>query len=198
MATARALLADGIEEAFDKAMHQAWREWRERHPSFLTLPSSTLRALGVHEMAVERVSAELENHPRVLIVPQVPGRRRAHFLIKDRDDVVRMIVQTKKLDRALRTSNLRTREAVRFDAQRPLPGLPMGPRLTLGYRIEEHGTKIVTEAVYRIDRKPEWHYELSGGAAVEQLPLVATSTRRIRAKPGVLPSQAKDHSTEER
>lgn len=195
---AKELLADGIEEAFHDALHFAWGEWKKKHPKLIALPSGSFRAIGIHEMALEKLRELLADHPRVTIVDPKPGVRRAHFLIKDARGVVRMIAQSKKLDGQRRTSNIMTREARNFDAQRPIPDLPMGPRVTLGYRVVEGGTEIVTEGVYTIYKKAEWVFELCSDRGVEQLRIPAAAAapkRRVTAKEGVARRRTKESAS---
>jgi hypothetical protein len=197
---ARALLSDGIEDAFHDAMHWAWAKWKDGHPGLLTLPSRSLRAMGLHELALEKLNELLADHARVIIAPPRPGVRRAHFAIKDTQDVIRMIVQTKKLDPMHRTRNIMTTEARHFDAQRAIPGIPVGPRVTLGYRVVNGGTDIATDAVYRVHRKVEWNFELCTNRVVEQLRLpdnrTATAAKpRVTGKAGIVPKKRDGEGT---
>jgi hypothetical protein len=190
LADAQALLGDGIEDAFHDAMHWAWGKWKEKHPDLLPLPSHALRAMTVHELTIERLRETLVGHTRVVFVEPRPGRRRAHFLIKDERGVIRLVIQSKKLDGHRRTKNIKTNEARRFDNGHPILGIPIGPRLTLGYIVVEKGTEIVTENVYRRGRTLEWSYPLGSKRGVEQLHLpekqeTAKPKRRVTAKDGV-------------
>ena len=195
---ARRLLRDGIEDEFHDAMHWAWGRWKAKHPDLWALPSRTLRATGIHELVVGRLAERLDGHARVVRVDPQPGIRRAHYLIKDSDGIIRVIIQTKKFDVMNRTRNIRTKEAILFDAQQPVLGIPVGPRITLGYRVVESGTGIVTEAAYRRHGALAWKFELCTDRVVEQmhLPAAAAGTkRRVTGKAGIVPVKREGEGT---
>ncbi|MFI5297069.1 MAG: hypothetical protein ACHREM_03145, partial [Polyangiales bacterium] len=79
---ARALLGDGIGLAIAGALREAFRRWKSSFPGLLALPSASLRALAMHEVSVEDLSARLGEHPRVRVIEADHGRRRAHFIVR--------------------------------------------------------------------------------------------------------------------
>ena len=100
----------------------------------------------------------------------------------------RLIIQLKKLDRDLRTANYPTPQATRFDAQREIPGLVAGTRLTLGYRLNATSQELATVAIVcQGPLLPRWWYELG----VED-PAAALSPNAPLQPARVLPKQQLD------
>ena len=133
----------------------------------------------------------------MLVVDAKPGVRRAHFLIKDAKGVVRMVVQTKKLDHRRRTSNIMTREAAAFNAQRPIRGLPLGPRVTLGYLVVNGGTGTSSPrpsiGFWAGRRSGASSYALDRMAAQLRLPVDAPAAKpRVTGKKGVAKPAGKE------
>ncbi|MFI5299639.1 MAG: hypothetical protein ACHREM_16255, partial [Polyangiales bacterium] len=102
-----------------------------------------------------------------------------------------LIVQVKKLNDQRRTANAKTMEAKRFDSQLVLQGLPIAPRITVGYLFNRDATDFTVEAVYRRgNRKAEWSFEVDAERVSEQILLFQAPPKeerlsRVSAKTGV-------------
>lgn len=200
---AKHLLRGGVGESFYDALRHGFATWKRTFPSMLVLPSNTMRAICINEISLDEACNGLSAHPRVRFMEAIPGRRRALFAVRDDHGDVGMIVQIKKLDKERRTRNIPTREARRFASQQPLKGIPIGPRITIGYRLINDGTDLVVEAVYwRSGRKSEWHFPLLGDVVVQQMPMplfpaVAGSNAgsRVKPKPGIMPPKPPQEGT---
>ena len=102
-----------------------------------------------------------------------------------------LVVRFKKVDEDLRTSNFPTPTALLFDSQAPLPGIPLGDRVTVGYLLNEFETSIL--GVFVILAKSDrvlWSYELAAAVDLVELfprgtdkPISEPIESKIRVKP---------------
>jgi hypothetical protein len=93
---------------------------------------------------------------------EVPGTHISTFHGRSVLQIGPLVVRFKKVDEDLRTSNFPTPTALLFDGQAPLPGIPRGDRVTVGYLLNEFETSIL--GVFVILAKSDsvlWSYELS-------------------------------------
>ena len=162
----------------------AWEHWKKKFEPELVHFDARTRASIIHDLIVGEVKTRLGDHSEVQI-----RKARGRWLLCFAEHS--MVVHFKKLDREFRTSNARTETAFKFSHQLPLPGVPEGVRLTVGYRLNAVATELLgVWVVLAVGRKVEWKYEMPAPqtAIVEQLPLGSAATSRER-KPLVKPKQ---------
>jgi len=179
--------------------------WKAEVSPAFSRPTSSFRHQAIHALHVEEARARLgdakdvkileptRQRARVKAAPVLGTRRKrtsrpegaGRFLLLIEDLVV---VQLKKLDRDLRTANYPTAQAVRFDAQQLIPGVPVGTRVTLGYRLNATAQEIAAVAIVcQGPLFPRWWYELG----VED-PVAALSPNAPLQPARVLPKQQLD------
>ncbi len=126
-------------------------------------------------------------------------RGRILFIIEER-----LCLSFKKLDRRLRSRNIPTRQARRFDRQLPL-GFDLPPALTniiAGYTLDRVGTPTAMFVTCPNDKENHWVLPLGVAADVAAplaLPMTPTAPAprlRVIPKPGQMPKRESDGPTE--
>lgn len=161
----------------------AWRRW----PSVaraVARPGPSFRAHAMNELMIDEARGRFGDVPGVRIVELDHKANTDRIVLSVDPDVV---VQFKKLDTDFRTRNYPTQRARAFDAQRPLPGIPPGCRVTVGYQLNTPGTDLVAVVVAcQGPRGPHWWYELEE-ADQSKLGTVSPLVRtRVRPKPQLM------------
>jgi hypothetical protein len=164
-------------EKLRSCVQQGWNRYLGRHMSDLPKVSRRGRANLVNELVIDEVRKAFDGFRIV----ETNGR----FLLC----IEPLVIRFKKLGPGLRTANYPTQQALAFDRQQRIPGIPSATRITVGYGINRLGTELDEIAVVCArGAKTIWSYSLLDNAAV--LPLVApsvprqaTARRRVRAKP---------------
>ncbi len=99
--------------------------------------SDSTRASMLNDVFYETVRSELSGDSGFTF--RQNGNQK--FLFLDDGDTP-SIVRFKLLDKNLMSSNFPTRTSLNWTAQRPIPGIPTGVRLTYGYRLDILGVRI--------------------------------------------------------
>ncbi len=174
--------AKAILEPYHPVIHScvasAWRRWEQQLRFSVALPSARYAANTMYELMVDEVRRQLTQLPGVTIIE---GQR---FLV----GIGGLVLRFKKLNSALETSNYPTDTAMMFDAQLVLPGIPEGPRITVGYRHDRFWSRLLDVVVVASASKQVlWSYSVVPPAAKvidmprrQQQP--AATESRVKAK----------------
>jgi len=164
--------------------NRAWDKWLTQIAPIFSKPCSRYRANTINELVIHEARRvfgvdEWQSEVKILELD------RFLLLIKP----ARLMLIFKKLDEDFKTSNVRTKRAEMFDAQMEMEGIPSWPRLTLGYQIDQLGTKIEVFIMYQKARRHLWSYalELVAPSNVIEFPSASKGEEdnkkgRIRAK----------------
>jgi len=110
----------------------------------------------------------------------------------------------KHVDGRLIPANYRTPGAIAFNQQLPLTGIPKGPRLVIGYRLNLLETELAAvHVIYLVGDEVMWDYEIGkdGGTVVELFPETpqgprVTPKRPPKESPKHRPKKADDTKSE--
>lgn len=156
------------------AIYAAWATWQADFAPQLPRFFGRTQCCNLHDLAMRELTTRIGGHQRVTLSNnQAPNR--FYALIEPEGILLRI----KKVDSLFRVRNYRTRTAQRFNDQRPLPGVPDVPRLTLAYQLSPDRTELlgVFIALLRVDTVI-WKYELPAPGA-QVLPLPAQGTLQL-------------------
>ena len=101
-----------------------------------TLTEST-RASILNDVFYEKAISNLSND-----AVSTFGKKGNQKFLRFDDDDAPIVIRFKLLDKYLMSSNFPTKTALDWMAQRPIPGIPVGVRLTYGYRLDILGLRI--------------------------------------------------------
>lgn len=172
-------LLSPFEPVFVASIVDAYATWTAKTAPTITDPTKRSRATVLHDLIMANVARALDTVPGVSVLR---GRRVLLRVCLAGHPAV--IVQFKKLNGERRPRNYPTRTALLFDRQEPLAEIPPDTRLTVGYRLNKHGTAILDiHTVCMSGRGIAWLYEIMPAApATLTLPIArpATPARRVR------------------
>jgi hypothetical protein len=179
-------LGPALCEALHNVVARAWERYTERDP-LVPVPSARYRANALYELMAEEARTQLAEHDRVKVFEPEHENRRLLVGVYDDDEDLRFVFYLKKLTNKHEPRNFPTPTAVAFNAQQSLPGVPLGTRLILGYKLIELNTDIEVKIVCFDGRRAAWHHDLGTNASVEQLqlPTQPAATERVRVKAGL-------------
>jgi hypothetical protein len=148
---------------------RAWERYRADIAPAMAAPPKRLRSTAMQALMVAEMEAafggEVRHRKGRSLLCTVPG----------------LVVQCKKLDARGQPQNYPTETAVRFAYQVPIPGIPPGTRLTLGYMLNTTGTAIAEVRLLAQNGKGvEWFRELTVGQIV--ISIMAPNTITIPAR----------------
>jgi hypothetical protein len=161
----------------------AWEHWKRLVSEFHGF-SRVGRRNVLHEFIVQEARTRFGDVVGVKIKETKSGR----FLVR----VERIVLFFKHVDSAFQPKNYPTEGAIAFSGQLPLPGVPKGPRVVIGYQLNELETELTSGSViFLVGRKVMWDYEISkntaGGVVI---PMFDERQKPPRA-PRVRPKQPK-------
>jgi len=139
----------------------AWDHWLRTMGEFPGASRRGRRTI-LHEYIVAEVRTRYGDVPGVKIRELKSGR----FLIV----VEGLVLLFKHVDSALRPSNYPTKTAIAFNQQMPLPEVPRGSRLIIGYQLNEFETALSgIHVIMMLDTTVNWSYELGkeGGEVLD-------------------------------
>lgn len=149
-------LGDDLIEDFDAIAREAHDKYRAYDPSALIEHDARAQASCTYAHMVAAADRRFMNRGDVKPL-EVRGLK---VWLLERASVV---VRFKKMDEDGRTRNYPTKQALDFDKQLDLPGIPQKPvRLTAGYLLDASGTELVRSQISR----PEGRGVLWCGAIV--------------------------------
>lgn len=170
------------------AIQRAWKRWAgDLAPKMPGCRVSPMRTI-VQELIVQEIRTDFADDAEVTII-ETPQH---HFLLQVPvvDNDASILLRFKHLDRQMRTANYRTPGSDDFDCHRPLPGIPDGLRLNVGYRLDEADADLSDVRITRAHGdKILWDYALwERGADVthlrpQQANLNLGEGRKRRARP---------------
>lgn len=168
-------------------------EWKKYHAPRYVMPYGRTFATSVHDTAMREISSRLGDDPNVVLISADDQR---FFIHLKREGIV---VRFKKFDESFRIANVRTEASIRFNAQGWLPGVPIGPRLTIGYQVDEVDSTLtgMYVALMVSSTRTFWRYEIARPGAIVQplrapeLPLSPAAGSSKRAPRLVKPRQTK-------
>ena len=170
---------------------EPWALWRQQfttNAAFVTPFSKKSRASVINDHIWDAVKRQFIN---------VEGARWSEDsglrLLYIRD---RIMIRFKKLDKRLRSRNVRTRQQHELQQQFPIDGLLPIPNLVMGYVVDTLETEIATLAVtYSINNSVKWHMPVSvEDVTVELLPFdvsIEEPQRQRRVTPKKVDRDAK-------
>src|SRR6266545_1813142 len=191
---AQAKLAPYI-DVLRACVEAAWAHWMHVLPHFPVCPSRTRRAV-MHAFILQEVQARFGDMPGVKMTETRQGR----FLVL----VEGIVLLFKHVDGRLIPANYRTPGAIAFNQQLPLTGIPKGPRLVIGYRLNLLETELAAvHVIYLVGDEVMWDYEIGkdGGTVVELFPETpqgprVTPKRPPKESPKHRPKKADDTKSE--
>jgi hypothetical protein len=146
------------------AYFAAWRTWTRNILRYLPVcPTRTARSV-VWALVLAEVRARLSDSPDVIFKETKQG----HFflIVPGGKKVKSILVRFKYLDQELHTHNYPTQTSIEYDEQMPLPGIPPGIRVSVGYRPNQDETAITgVFAVWSVGLQKLWVRELDKVAA---------------------------------
>jgi hypothetical protein len=138
---------------------EAWKKWKDEIEPMMGHVEARTRANFIHDFFTGAVRTRLGSHVEV----RFEKVRQRHLMILE-DEAI--LLRFKKLTPDMRTSNFATKTASDFDRQLPIPGIPPGARLTVGYVLDHFGTGLRGIFVaLSIGNRPVWNYEITDGVA---------------------------------
>lgn len=164
------------------AVHRAFTIWKDVVAPNLTRVKESTRAGFIHDSIETQLRTALGSNADVEFAPTTSDR--FWFRIKPKS----LLVRIKKLNSALTTSNYRTESANKFDRQQQLDHVPIGSRVTLGYRPKKDNTGLlgVWIALFKGQRLL-WKYELladpaSGVVSIAPTPILPLAPAGLKLK----------------
>ena len=156
---------------FAKAMWSAWDRWTGGLISQFPVSPTRVRRTVVQDLFVQEIRKlfAADNDVRLLD----GGDDRFLMFVPPAEGVKKFLVQFKHVDDRLRPSNYPTVRAKRFVQQMPLDGIPVGMRLTLGFRLNKAETDVAgLYLIYLVGHKVVWSYEINrpGSASIAVFP----------------------------
>ena len=155
----------------------AWAHWLKVLPEY-PLCSRRGRRTNMNEFIVQEVRSQFGDMVGVNIIETKSGR----FLVT----VEGIVLLFKHVDVGYKPSNYPTRESIAFNKQLPLPGVPKGPRLVIGYQLNALETELTGVFVILLKgNNVMWYYELgkAGGAVIEMFPESPAGPRVVPKRP---------------
>jgi len=183
---ARSLL-EPIHHVLSSCPRRAFSKYMAKVRPTTPLPTRRMRANVVHNYMVDEARLMLGADPNITFIEK---QNRSLISVHNK-----ALLRFKKLDQEMRPRNYPTSEALAFDAQLGLPGVPDLARLTIGYALNRDEADI--DGVYVLlttDRKVQWMYSLDEAQATFTpltLPLVPAANaapQRSRIRPKAPPA----------
>lgn len=137
---------DGSLDAFDRIARQAHATYRAYNPLHLVEHSPRAQAACIYDHMVAEATRLFDGNPKVR-----PLELNGLLLWAFEDHT---LVRFKKMDEDGRSRNYPTRQAIAFDRQYRLEGVPPEPsRITVGYLLDETKVELVRVQVARPGRR---------------------------------------------
>ncbi|MGH6866847.1 MAG: hypothetical protein ACREDO_11925 [Methyloceanibacter sp.] len=128
---------DAYLDDFDAITRAALTRYQSYDPLILIELDRRAQAACTHCHMVTEADKRLSERPSVRPIEIKGGSGLKLWLLEDANAVIRF----KKQDEDGRTRNYPTKQALKFDVGKELPGLPMPPvRLNVGYFLDETGS----------------------------------------------------------
>ncbi len=151
----------------------AWRKWHEMRDHF-DEPYTRTMAVNVHQFMTEAAKRAFLGRRDVRIVEE-----HETILISFGNNIS---VRLKKLNEHLGTSNYKTQRLLDLEAQLPLPGVPDGERVVVGYLPDNLGQEIEVHVVYSQAGSFVWSYDLSDYEVAEEIFIDSSLTQKPEAE----------------
>jgi hypothetical protein len=157
---AREILAPYIDEIED-AVREGWLDFGREYVATAYLLTTRSRATIVHDHVIGRLQ-RLVDRRSGLRLTKIRGMD--VLIVADR-----LMVRFKKLDPALRASNIPTAQALQFDRQQQLPGMPPAlANLTAGYQLDRTNSAFTgIFVVCRDGKQLRWAFEVERNVVAE-------------------------------
>lgn len=140
--------------SFFEALDVAWGVWTAKMLPEAPLFNPHTQASFIHDVAERELRTRLGGAPGVVMSQPKSERFWVHFAGQD------ILVRVKKLT-SRGVANYPTDTALAFNGQRKLPGLPSGPRITLGYRLTPANDRMLGVYVALLKgNRTMWQYQL--------------------------------------
>lgn len=154
----------------------AWGHWKRLMEEFHGF-SPVGRRNVLHDFIVQEVRTRFGDVAGVRIKELKSGR----FLVC----VEGIVLIFKHVDSSLRPKNYPTKAALAFSKQLPLPAVPKGPRLVIGYQLNTLETELTkVSVIFLLGREVIWDYQISKGESGGQvIPLFTDQPKPPRVRP---------------
>lgn len=166
--------------AIVEAVHAAFDEWTAIDAPRFPLFRKRTQANQIQDAIDTRIRTLLGGDQDVAF--SKPKSDRFWVTIKQ---PVKVLVRFKKLTEGFTTRNVRTRASNWFDRQRALEGIPVAPRITIGYRLDRNSTRLLgVWVVFLKGDRLLWKYELvreaNGAVSIAPEPTFALTGLQLK------------------